>query len=308
MIKQNNKSHKFSLPMYLLLANGITWSCWIPGLIIGAQNGYIMPNFDTYASLFETGFANSQHLLLGIAFQLGVYGPLIGGLVATWIDRGREGLADLWGRITKWQIGGRWYLTAFVITFLIAALPVGVFILVGGYTTSAYTLSYVLFVFAAQLLTSGFGEEPGWRGFLLPRLKTRYEGDKFVWVLGLIWAFWHYPLMIIQPLSAMTYVSVSQALIMVVVSLAGFTMAIIGITFIYVWLYNQTQSIFLLIVFHALSNVFQNWFTSYLEEPQAASLFVGLMPWVVVVILQKRMGKEKFLGIEQSNKGLVSSN
>ena len=45
-----------------------------------------------------------------------------------------------------------------------------------------------------------------------------------------------------------------------------------------------------------------------LEEPQAVSLFVGLMPWVFVVILQKRMGKEKFLGIKQSNKNLASSN
>jgi len=46
----------------------------------------------------------------------------------------------------------------------------------------------ILSVFVMQLFTSGLGEEPGWRGFLLPRLQARYEGDKFVWVLGLLLA------------------------------------------------------------------------------------------------------------------------
>ena len=42
------KHHKYSLTVYLILAMGITWLGWIPGLIIGAQQGYIMPNFTTY--------------------------------------------------------------------------------------------------------------------------------------------------------------------------------------------------------------------------------------------------------------------
>lgn len=296
MINQNIKPHKFSLWIYLLLANGITWLCWIPGLIIGAQQGYIMPNFDTYTGLFETGFANIQHALLGIFFQLGVYGPLIGGLVATWMDGGREGITDLWRRITRWNVGGRWYLTAFVITLLLAVVPVGIFALTGGFTPSAFALSYVLFVFVAQLFTSGLGEEPGWRGFLLPRLQARYESEKYIWILGLIWAIWHYPYVILQTISVMQDVTLPQVVITILTSLAGMTMSQIGITFIFVWLYHQTQSIFLMIVFHAFSNTFSNWLTSFLTEPQAVGLFVGLMPWVIVVILQKRLGKGQFPG------------
>ena len=90
--------------MYLLLANTITWLAWFPGLVIGAQKGYIMPNFDTYGTLFENGFVNSQHRLLAIIFTLGVYGPLIGSLVASWMDNGREGLSNLWRRITRWDV------------------------------------------------------------------------------------------------------------------------------------------------------------------------------------------------------------
>ena len=124
-IKENilNNDHKYSLTVCLLLAFGITWLGWIPGLIIGSQQGYLMPNFDTYADLFETGYPNTSHIWLVIAFQLGVYGPLIGGLVATWMDGGKEGLSDLWQRISRWKFGGRWYLAAFAIPFVITATP-----------------------------------------------------------------------------------------------------------------------------------------------------------------------------------------
>jgi len=296
MSDTTHKHHKFSLPIYLLLANGITWLGWIPGLVIGARRGYVMPNFDTYAELFRSGFANSQHLLLGIAFQLAVYGPLIGGLVATWMDGGKEALTDLWQRVTNWKIGGSWYLTAFIITLLIPGVPVIFFSLTGGFTPSTYTLTYVTFVFIVQLFTSGLGEEPGWRGFLLSRLQARFEGEKSVWMLGLIWAIWHYPLVAIQTLSMMHDVTVPQMVITIIMSLAGQTMALIGIAFIYVWLYNKTQSVFLTIVFHALSNTLGMWLTSFLAEPQAVTVLIALMPWAIVIFMQKRLGKELFPG------------
>jgi membrane protease YdiL (CAAX protease family) len=73
-------------------------------------------------------------------------------------------------------------------------------------------------------------------------------------------------------------------------------MAIIGETHIYVWLYNKTQSVFLSIVFHAFSNIFVTWLSSFLVAPQAAGLAIALMPWVIVVVMQKRLGKENFPG------------
>jgi len=288
--------HKYSLTVYLLLANGITWLLWLPGLIIGLQKDYLLPNFDTYHLLFETGFKNSQHLYLSIAFFLGVYGPLVGGLVATWMDGGKEGLSDLWKRITHWEIDGKWYLTALLITFLLAAIPVTIFGLIGGFSPSNLPFIYILGLLLAQLLRSGFGEEPGWRGFLLPRLKARFEGDKYIWILGLIWSIWHFPIVIIQTLSMMHDVTVPQMIVTILMSLAGNVMALIGLTHIYAWLYNQTQSVFLSIMFHAFSNVFIFWLTSFLAVPQAARLAIALMPWAVVVFMQKRLGKEQFIG------------
>ena len=42
------------------------------------------------------------------------------------------------------------------------------------------------------------------------------------------------------------------------------------------------------------------WLLTFLAEPQAATLLVALMPWAVVLILQKRLGKERFPGKPQS--------
>jgi len=296
MSDMSTKKQNFSIPIYLLLANGITWLCWLPGLIIGLRENYIMPNFDTYHLLFETGFANNQHLYLAIAFFLGVYGPLIGGLVATWIDGGREGLAEWWGRITHWQIGGNWYRNALLITFLAAAIPVIIFGLIGGFTPSNLPFAYILGLLFVQLLRSGFGEEPGWRGFLLPRLKALFEGEKYIWMLGLIWSIWHWPIVIIRTIETIQDATLPQLVITILISLAGNAMSLIGLTFIYVWLYNKTQSVFLSIVFHAFSNIFVFWLSSFLAAPHAAGLAIALMPWVIVVVMQKRLGKENFPG------------
>ena len=292
----SESTKKSSMVVYLILANGITWLLWLPGLIAGYQNGYVMPNYDTYHLLFETGFENNQHLYLGIAFFFGVYGPLIAALIATVMDGGRASLAEWWGRVARWRIDSQWYLKAVLITLLLAALPVVVFGIIGGFGPSGLPLVYILGLLLVQLLRSGFGEEPGWRGFLLPRLKTLFAGENYIWVLGLIWSIWHWPIVIIQTLSMMQDVTIPQMVITIVMSLAGNAMSLIGMSYIYVWMYNKTESVILSIVFHAFSNVFVFWLTSFLAAPQMAGLAIALMPWAVVVFMQKRFGKEQFPG------------
>ena len=49
----------------------------------------------------------------------------------------------------------------------------------------------VPFVVAMQCLTGAVGEELGWRGFLLPRLRTRYGRLPAVWAAASLWSLWH---------------------------------------------------------------------------------------------------------------------
>ncbi len=295
--EEANGLHKHPIAVYLILANGITWLCWIPGIVLAYRQGYILPNFNTYATLFQAGFANKQHILISVLFQLGVYGPLIAALVATGIDSGREGIIGLWGRIKKGRVGARWYLLILLIAFLLPGIPAGVAALTGVAlfsTANGMGLSYLIVLFFAQILTSGIGEEPGWRGFLLPRLRTRFEGQKYIWLLGVIWALWHYPFTIFTTLSMMGDVTPVQMIVTILSSLAGQTMGIIGMTFLFVWVYNNTGSVFLAIVFHALINVIPSFVLSFLEDAQRLTMLIGFMPWVLVLALKVALGKERF--------------
>jgi len=47
-------------------------------------------------------------------------------------------------------------------------------------------------------LDAGLGEEPGWRGFALPGLEGAYTPIAATAVLGVLWAFWHFPLVFID--------------------------------------------------------------------------------------------------------------
>ncbi len=255
-----------------------------------------MPNFDTYHILFRTGFDNAQHKWLSAAFFLGVYGPLIAGFTATWLEDGREGLSNWWSRIILWRIDRKWYLIALLLSFLIPAVPVVVFGFLGGFNTSNLAVWYIFGLLILLVIGSGLGEEPGWRGYLLPRLKSQFTGEKYIWILGLFWSIWHFPIVIIQTLAMTQNVTGLQIVITVLMSLAGNVMALIGMTYIYVWFFNNTGSVFLCIVFHALSNVLMFWLSSFLAAPQTAGLVTALLPWAVVFIIQKKLGKEKFPG------------
>ncbi|MBN1262603.1 MAG: CPBP family intramembrane metalloprotease [Anaerolineae bacterium] len=287
-----------ALWVYLLIANGITWLCWIPALIIARQQGYLLPTIDNTPALAQQGYANAQHRLISSVFSFAVYGPLIGGIVATWLEGGRAGLADLLRRVIKWRVAPKWYGYAVLIATSLTALPVGIALLVNAIPASSLNISrylpYLALMLGRQLLTSGLGEEPGWRGYLLPKLRRRFQGDTFIWVLGIIWAIWHYPITIYTTLGAFNTGNTAQLIVTLLMSLAGQTISLIGMTYLYVWLYNHTHSILLMMIFHALTNTAATLFAGGLQGP--ASLLVAAMPWAVVLLLEKTCGKTCFTG------------
>lgn len=286
-MSQIEEPPKNSVVLYLVVAYGFTWLLWLLPLLVAFPRGWVMPSPDNYPRLVAEGFAGVDHLLLAAVFTAAVYGPLLGAMAATTRDTGSRGVRDLLARTVDPKVAPRWYLTAIAVAVLLTSVPIAAASLTGNLVQpvldSGTRLTWFLPLLLLQMLTSGLGEEPGWRGYLLPSLRERFGPASSVWLLGLAWAAWHYPLTAMYTLAAMpSGMPAVVGVVTVVVALLSQTIGLIAMTYIYAWLYERTTSIFLMIFFHALTNTIP-----FLLPPPLGmwALVIGLFPWVVVLVL-----------------------
>jgi membrane protease YdiL (CAAX protease family) len=132
-------------------------------------------------------------------WQLFILGPFVAAIAVTAIADGRQELRLFLARIFRWRVPIKWYVIALLLPLvlrLVALLPT----LLGGATLATeihweswedYLLEFA-FVFGIVAL----GEEPGFRGFALPRLMVgRSALTASLW-LGTLHAIWHLPLLV----------------------------------------------------------------------------------------------------------------
>jgi membrane protease YdiL (CAAX protease family) len=276
---------------YIGFALGITWLLWIPALVLVSQKGYPLPTIDYLLQQRSFQFVNAAHIWAVTSFSLAVYGPVIAALLAAWVEGGRQGVRDWFAPVLRWRVAPRWYAIVLAVALFLVALPVLVGWLPGLVTPrSAYTfpsIAFIGFLFLYQFLTSGLGEEPGWRGYLLPRWQAQFGADKAIWYTGLIWALWHFPFTIFFLLRNAPDLPLAAQLSMLLPSLAGQTMSLIGMTYIYAWLLRQTESVFIAMLFHALGNTLNALAAATLVTNPVVSLAIAAMPWLVVWIIEK---------------------
>jgi len=91
------------------------------------------------------------------------------------------------------------------------------------------------------------GEEIGWRGFLVPELAKRRSFAVTAAITGLIWAFWHYPIMLFADYKSDTPVWFYLPLL---------TIMLPFLTFVWTWLRLKSGSIWPCAVLHASHNTF----------------------------------------------------
>jgi membrane protease YdiL (CAAX protease family) len=128
---------------------------------------------------------------------LGALGPLTAAAVAAW--RSRDGTGpDPWFRsLTRVDIGARWWTVALASPLALAAgALVAVRAWTGAWQVGAWPGDGGSDAWLVVVLVSvayGLGEEPGWRGFLLPRLLEQHGPRAATLVLAGVWATWHVP-------------------------------------------------------------------------------------------------------------------
>jgi membrane protease YdiL (CAAX protease family) len=92
------------------------------------------------------------------------------------------------------------------------------------------------------VLGGPLGEEPGWRGYALPRLQRDHSPTTAALGVGLVWGLWHAPLFAIDG-------TVQRS-----VPVAAFGAQILITSVLYAWLWNRTTSLPVVIAFHAAVN------------------------------------------------------
>lgn len=138
--------------------------------------------------------------------------------------------------------------------------------------------------FVFTILFVALGEEPGWRGFLLPLLQRRFHPLAATLLLCPIWALWHLPLMgseFAWPL------------------VPAFLVSLVGGAIVLSWLFNASKgSILLPMIMHALLNTVGAGYVFRLVSPDQLSQlwWINSAVWAVTGLLivlctRGRLGK-----------------
>jgi membrane protease YdiL (CAAX protease family) len=225
------------LPTYFVLAFVGTWLIIWPMALARGEYGLGLLPFAVPAGL--------DFLLV----QLSSYtGPLLAAVLVTAATEGRAGLRQFRGRLGRWRVGVVWYLVA---TLAPLAIWLAAYSAVLSGTPLAalarqpmLLLSAFLPSVALGLLLPSLGEEPGWRGFALPRLQDRFGPALGTIILGTLHSLWHLPAFFTAGLGPFAPGK-----------FAAFVLTGVAASFLYTLVVNRTRgSILLAILLHAAGN------------------------------------------------------
>lgn len=206
-------------------------------------------------------------------------GPTVAAYWVTGVLEGKAGMKRLFRRTFQFREGLQWYAVA-LFTFLSIWIVAYSFLYESApFAALAAKPSVLLSTFFPSvlmgLLIPSIGEEPGWRGFALPRLQAAYGPVLGTMILGTLHGIWHLPALFTPLLGPFT---IDGFIIFVLTAAAG--------TFIYTWLFNNTHgSVWMAMVMHAASNAASQLVTSLIPQDAALSGWMKLLAdgWINVI-------------------------
>jgi len=192
--------------------------------------------------------------LLPWGVPLAIVGPTLAAFIMTSVTGGRSGVLRLLRRCVLWRVGLQWYL--FALLGIPAIILLSFLVLPGGIAAfrapaPALVLSYLASYIVIFLVGGPLFEEPGWRGFALPRLQQRSGALVGSLILGVLWSLWHLPLFLFVP----GYDGAGSGFAGISIPFAEFVISIVAGTCIITWVFNNTRgSLLLAMLLHASVN------------------------------------------------------
>ncbi|MGZ7068547.1 MAG: CPBP family glutamic-type intramembrane protease [Methanobacterium sp.] len=248
---------------------------------IGEQS---LKRWVVFAAVFILAFG----VMYAFSFMYSLPAPLISMILlaalASYIISGglssTEGIKELLSKIYIWKVGLKWYIFILIILPLIFVLPKILLNIANGFPNELQFsgVGFILFFGFVFLFGGPLNEEPGWRGFALPRLQNFYSPLTASIILALIWAFWHFPLHLLGFYSG-GYI---EPFILRIITT-------IPLTIIITWIYNNTQaSLLLVILTHTSENVFTNTVLTDSSMDLTAQLITyGILGLIAIIAIIK---------------------
>jgi membrane protease YdiL (CAAX protease family) len=279
--KMGNKINLFKrypLALYFILAFAFTWFILSPG--VAATLGLLNLAFEGTVLTIASGV-----------------GPLLAAIIVTGATEGKSGVRKLFGSMITWRVQAKWWVASvgllaglFAITAVLSSLITGA---APGTSAGIYLNGGNIIVVVFLLLLGSFGEEPGWRGFALPRLHQGRTPLKATLILTLFWWLWHLPTYWTLPLAIKA------------VEQYGF-LAAFGIQFVVLlalsllctWVYNGSGGIVLMpVLLHASWNFWSGAFG------QDVTLF--LLPLLLLTVIVVGFATRGKLGFREKDASIT---
>jgi membrane protease YdiL (CAAX protease family) len=257
--------------LYVVLAYGLAWT-WSGFWLLPYLGDLLTRSTTPTDMLGRLGAVTTLPTMLT---------PMISALIMR-IFVSKEGLKGSLGLLRS----PKYYLAALVIppvfvtavVLIVQVLDLGEF----GWSEASWFVYLMLLLIALPLTLFTFGEEYGWRGYLLPRLLPLGEIRASV-MLGVIWGVWHLPLL----LAGLNYQGVNVWLAIII-----FTFVTVALSFTYTWFYVASSgSVLVAAVYHASTNQFSDtfWVPPLLSgaNPFAPSVVSAVLIMALVVVVYK---------------------
>lgn len=213
-------SRPFSLGLYLLVVFGLSWPFQI-------------------AAAFLASDLLLRLTLTCVSMLMVTVGTLICGKFVF-----RDGFA-----VAGWRRGKpKHYLAVIGLVLLLWFIPSLIAISLGRALPSSLTSEQSVWLVAMwmMLVPAGFGEEFGWRGYMLPHLACRFATRRAILWHAIIWWIWHLPILVGTAVQG----SPSTATAIGTILLGAIPAILHGVIFAYIW--SSSQSLAVATVYHAL--------------------------------------------------------
>ncbi len=266
-MSRNTFLQRHSVSIYFFLTFLISWG----GSFLGVGPKFLRGGTIDPAPSLDIG-------IMGFAM---LAGPFIAGILMTYLTEGREGLSDLFSRMMKWRVGGRWYTALLIFPILVLFVSLVLSALVSTeFFPIFFGIGLVLGLFA------GFFEETGWMGFAFPKMSQKGNILGASIYLGLIHGVWHLLAGFLGQFQILGQYWILYNI--------GFVVFVWALRVLIVWVYVNTESLLLSQLMHASSSGFlallvpteiapQNWVIYY--------LVYAIVMWVTAAVVISKYGR-----------------